>query len=125
MLFLPITCVSPISHGSAKELTIFSGWDEKNVFALIAFYFLTLTPLFNLLVSRDNGVLAIESLMKKKGKFDYILLETTGLADPAPIAEMFWMDDAIGSDIYLDGIVTLIDTRNVRKVIIDWLQYFS
>ena len=31
---------------------------------------------------RDNGVRAIENLMKKKGKFDYILLETTGLADP-------------------------------------------
>ncbi|KAG0233915.1 COBW domain-containing protein 1 [Actinomortierella wolfii] len=64
---------------------------------------------------KDNGVVAIENLMKKKGKFDYILLETTGLADPAPIAEMFWMDDAIGSDIYLDGIVTLVDARNVRK----------
>lgn len=33
-------------------------------------------------VSRDVGVKAIENLMKKKGKFDYILLETTGLADP-------------------------------------------
>lgn len=31
---------------------------------------------------RDNGVKAIENLMTKKGKFDYILLETTGLADP-------------------------------------------
>ncbi|CAO3565418.1 unnamed protein product [Mortierella alpina] len=64
---------------------------------------------------KDNGVLAIENLMKKKGKFDYILLETTGLADPGPIASIFWMDDDLGSDIYLDGIVTLIDSRNVRK----------
>ncbi|KAF9929292.1 COBW domain-containing protein 1 [Linnemannia zychae] len=64
---------------------------------------------------KDNGVLAIESLMKKKGKFDYILLETTGLADPGPIASIFWMDDDLGSDIYLDGIVTLVDSRNVRK----------
>jgi G3E family GTPase len=32
--------------------------------------------------SRDNGVKAIENLMTKRGKFDYILLETTGLADP-------------------------------------------
>jgi G3E family GTPase len=31
---------------------------------------------------RDNGVKAIENLMTKQGKFDYILLETTGLADP-------------------------------------------
>jgi hypothetical protein len=65
---------------------------------------------------KDNGVVAIENLMKKKGKFDYILLETTGLADPGPIASIFWMDDDIGSDIYLDGIVTLVDSRNVRKV---------
>jgi len=64
---------------------------------------------------KDNGVLAIENLMKKKGKFDYILLETTGLADPGPIASIFWMDDDLGSDIYLDGIVTLVDSRNVRK----------
>ena len=34
---------------------------------------------------KDNGVKAIETLMNKKGKFDYILLETTGLADPGPI----------------------------------------
>ena len=53
--------------------------------------------------NRDAGVKAIESLMKKKGKFDYILLETTGLADPAPIASMFWLDDDVQSDIYLDG----------------------
>ncbi|KAF9952826.1 COBW domain-containing protein 1 [Modicella reniformis] len=64
---------------------------------------------------KDNGVVAIENLMKKKGKFDYILLETTGLADPGPIASIFWMDDDIGSDIYLDGIVTLVDSRNIRK----------
>ncbi|KAF9916208.1 hypothetical protein BX616_004344 [Lobosporangium transversale] len=64
---------------------------------------------------KDNGVVAIENLMKKKGKFDYILLETTGLADPGPIASIFWMDDDLGSDIYLDGIVTVVDSKNVRK----------
>ncbi|KAJ3233345.1 hypothetical protein HDU81_002326 [Chytriomyces hyalinus] len=61
---------------------------------------------------KEAGVKAIESLMKKRGKFDYILLETTGLADPGPIAEMFWLDDAVQSDIYLDGIVTLIDSKH-------------
>ncbi len=49
--------------------------------------------------------------MKKKGKFDYILLETTGLADPAPIASMFWLDEQLQSDLYLDGIVTVIDSK--------------
>ena len=49
---------------------------------------------------------AIENLMEKKGKFDYILLETTGLADPGPIASMFWLDEGLGSEIYLDGEAT-------------------
>ena len=49
--------------------------------------------------------------MEKKGKFDYILLETTGLADPGPVASIFWMDDELGSDIYLDGIVTVVDAK--------------
>ncbi|XP_028404451.1 COBW domain-containing protein 1-like [Dendronephthya gigantea] len=60
---------------------------------------------------KDIGVKAIENLMKKKGKFDYVLLETTGLADPGPIASMFWMDDQLCSDLYLDGIVTVIDGK--------------
>ena len=49
--------------------------------------------------------------MKKRGKFDYVLLETTGLADPGPIAAMFWMDDALCSELYLDGIVTVVDAK--------------
>ena len=65
--------------------------------------------------NRDSGVNAIESLMEKKGRFDYILLETTGLADPGNLAPLFWVDDGLGSTIYLDGIVTLIDARNILK----------
>ena len=33
------------------------------------------------------------------GKFDYILLETTGLADPAPVAAMFWLDEELGAQV--------------------------
>jgi len=61
---------------------------------------------------KDNGVAAIENLMAKRGKFDYILLETTGLADPAPVAAMFWLDDELGSQIYLDGVVTVVDSKH-------------
>ncbi|XP_067468642.1 zinc-regulated GTPase metalloprotein activator 1 [Thunnus thynnus] len=60
---------------------------------------------------KDNGLKAIENLMQKKGKFDYILLETTGLADPGAVASMFWVDAELGSDVYLDGIVTVIDAK--------------
>ena len=64
---------------------------------------------------KDNGVQAIENLMAKSGAFDYILLETTGLADPIPIAGMFWLDDELGSQITLDGIVTMIDAKNCLR----------
>jgi G3E family GTPase len=60
---------------------------------------------------KDNGVKAIETLMNKRGKFDYIMLETTGLADPGPVASIFWLDEELGSDIYLDGIVTVVDAK--------------
>jgi G3E family GTPase len=64
---------------------------------------------------RDSGVNAIESLMERSGAFDYILLETSGLADPGNIAPLFWVDEGLGSSIYLDGIVTLVDARNILK----------
>ncbi|KAI8991844.1 CobW/HypB/UreG, nucleotide-binding domain-containing protein [Mycotypha africana] len=67
--------------------------------------------------AKDVGVKAIENLMEKKGKFDYILLETSGLADPGPIASMFWLDEGLGSEIYLDGIVTLVDAKHIRDYV--------
>ena len=57
--------------------------------------------------------------MYKRGKFDYILLETTGLADPGNLAPLFWVDDGLGSTIYLDGIVTLVDARNILRCLDD------
>ncbi|MCJ1284527.1 hypothetical protein MMC26_003860 [Xylographa opegraphella] len=62
---------------------------------------------------KDSGVNAIESLMERRGAFDYILLETSGLADPGNIAPLFWVDEGLGSSIYLDGIVTLVDAKNI------------
>lgn len=44
---------------------------------------------------RDTGLLAILALMEKKGRFDQIVLETTGLADPAPIIQAFWNEPAL------------------------------
>ena len=57
--------------------------------------------------------------MEKQGAFDYILLETTGLADPGNIAPLFWVDDGLGSTIYLDGIVTLVDAKNILRSLDD------
>lgn len=41
------------------------------------------------------------------------MLETSGLADPGNLAPLFWVDDGLGSSIYLDGIVTLVDAKNI------------
>ena len=41
---------------------------------------------------RDELVKGIEKLMDIRGKFDYVLVETTGMADPGPVAEQFWLD---------------------------------
>lgn len=64
---------------------------------------------------KDVGVAAIENLMEHSGDFDYILLETTGLADPGNIAPLFWLDEGLGSSIFLDGIVTLVDAKNLLR----------
>lgn len=64
---------------------------------------------------KDSGVKAIEKLMMKRGKFDYVLLETTGLADPGPIAAIFWLDDALGSELYLDGIIAVVDSKYCQQ----------
>jgi len=53
--------------------------------------------------------------MERRGGFDYVLLETTGLADPGNIAPIFWLDEAVNSSIYLDGVVTLVDAKNILK----------
>jgi G3E family GTPase len=64
---------------------------------------------------KENGVLAVEKLLREKGPFDAILLETTGLADPGPIAKMFWLDDELQSLVYLDGIVTVVDAKYILQ----------
>lgn len=64
---------------------------------------------------KDIGVAAIENLMEQSGDFDYVILETTGLADPGNIAPLFWLDEGLGSSIFLDGIVTLVDAKNLLK----------
>ncbi|KAJ7163357.1 CobW domain-containing protein [Mycena filopes] len=62
---------------------------------------------------KDTGIAAIEKLMQRKGAFDHILLETTGLADPGPIASLFWRNEeyasGLGRDITLDGVICVVD----------------
>ena len=58
---------------------------------------------------RGDLVRIIDGLMRRKGRFDAIIVETTGLADPAPVAQTFFMDEAVGSRTKLDAVVTVAD----------------
>ncbi|KAF0931041.1 hypothetical protein E2562_002413 [Oryza meyeriana var. granulata] len=55
-----------------------------------------------------------ELVEKKKGKFDHIIIETTGLANPAPIIQTFYAEDTVFNDVKLDGVVTLVDAKHAR-----------
>lgn len=87
---------------------------------------------------RDTGLLAILALMEKKGRFDQIVLETTGLADPGPIIQAFWNEPALQigafsfssvlelredasslsslADVALDAVVGVVDAAGIEKV---------
>ncbi|KAL3511930.1 hypothetical protein ACH5RR_024647 [Cinchona calisaya] len=53
-----------------------------------------------------------ELVNRKKGKFDHIVIETTGLANPAPIIQTFYAEDQVFNDVKLDGVVTLVDAKH-------------
>ncbi|XP_042051856.1 COBW domain-containing protein 1-like [Salvia splendens] len=53
-----------------------------------------------------------ELVSTKKGKFDHIVIETTGLANPAPIIQTFYAEDQLFNDVKLDGVVTLVDAKH-------------
>jgi G3E family GTPase len=60
---------------------------------------------------RGDLIRIIDELMRRKGKFDGIIVETTGLADPAPVAQTFFMDENIGRKTKLDAVVTVADAK--------------
>lgn len=62
---------------------------------------------------RGDLIRILGNLMKRREKFDYILVETTGLADPGPVAQTFFVDDEMRSKLRLDGIVTLVDAKHI------------
>ncbi|GGZ01382.1 CobW family GTP-binding protein [Streptomyces poonensis] len=64
---------------------------------------------------RGDLIRILGALMRRRRKFDHILIETTGLADPAPVAQTFFMDDEIASQLRLDAIVTLVDAAHVMQ----------
>lgn len=69
---------------------------------------------------KNVGVKAIENMIERSpGKIDYILLETSGIADPGPIAKMFWQDEGLHSNVYIDGIITVLDCEHIAQCLDD------
>ncbi|MFI6468988.1 CobW family GTP-binding protein [Streptomyces sp. NPDC050516] len=64
---------------------------------------------------RGDLIRILGALMRRREKFDRILIETTGLADPAPVAQTFFMDDEIAAQLRLDAIITLVDAGHALQ----------
>lgn len=62
---------------------------------------------------RGDLIRILSNLMKRRDKFDHIMIETTGMADPGPVAQTFFMDDELREALSLDGVVTLVDSKHV------------
>ena len=60
-------------------------------------------------------VLALEALLAQRDRFDYVLIETTGLANPGPVAAALWTDPGLGAAVCLDAVVTVVDARHCLR----------
>lgn len=66
---------------------------------------------------RGDLIRIIDGLMKRRGQFDGILIETTGLADPAPVAQTFFVDEDVRKSTKLDAVVTVVDAMHLAKAL--------
>ena len=64
---------------------------------------------------RGDLIRILGNLMRRRDAFDHIIIETTGLADPAPVAQTFFVDDEIRAALALDAIVTLVDAKHLSQ----------
>lgn len=62
---------------------------------------------------RGDLIRVLNQLRKRRDRFDYILIETTGLADPGPVAQTFFVDEDLREDFQLDAIVALVDAAHI------------
>lgn len=64
---------------------------------------------------KEDLLTTLEQLVIHKDRFDYIIIETTGVANPGPVITTFWSDDAIESSLKLDGVVCVVDGVNLQS----------
>jgi G3E family GTPase len=68
---------------------------------------------------RGDLIRIVSGLMKRPGRFDGIIIETTGLANPAPVAQTFFVDDTVRARTRLDAIVTVVDAKHLPQRLAD------
>lgn len=68
---------------------------------------------------RGDLIRILSRLTKRKDKLDMVLVETTGMANPAPVAQTFWVDDEVKEQFSLDAIITMVDAKHVKLHIND------
>ncbi|GAB5031611.1 cobw domain-containing protein [Nannochloropsis oceanica] len=64
---------------------------------------------------KSDLLATLEILVQRKSQFDYVLIETSGLADPGPVASCLWVDEELESQLRLDGIVTVVDAKHIGR----------
>ena len=64
---------------------------------------------------RGDLIRVLGQLLKRRDRFDHILIETTGMADPGPVAQTFFLDDDLRDQFVVDAIVTLVDARHFEQ----------
>jgi G3E family GTPase len=62
---------------------------------------------------RGDLIRIIGNLMRRRDKFDHLVIETTGLADPAPVIQTFFMDEDVQAQAQLDAVVTVVDAKHI------------
>ena len=62
---------------------------------------------------RGDLIRILQGLAKRKGGFDAIVIETTGLADPGPVAQTFFVDEDVKAKTVLDSVTTVVDAKHV------------
>ncbi|MBE9201915.1 MULTISPECIES: GTP-binding protein [unclassified Nodularia (in: cyanobacteria)] len=62
---------------------------------------------------RGDLIRIVGNLMKRRDKFDHLVIETTGLADPAPVIQTFFVDEDMQSLLSLDAVVTVVDAKHI------------
>jgi G3E family GTPase len=63
---------------------------------------------------RGDLIRVLGNLMKRRDKFDRIVVETTGMANPGPVAQTFFVDEDVQGDFRLDAIITLVDAKHLE-----------